>query len=96
MNAKDATAMAGQAWRQPVNSIPAANQKMLGQQVAEQTIIAQADAGMPAERIAREQDATCIHLLSEATTPEGQRFAKEYDHTARILVRELQEMEAGQ
>jgi hypothetical protein len=88
--------MAGQAWQRPVKPIPAANQKMLGQQVAEQTIIAQADAGMPADRIAEVQEEISARALSEATTKAGERFAREYDWTARALVRELEEMEAGE
>jgi hypothetical protein len=96
MNAKDATAMAGQAWQRPVKPIPAANQKMLGQQVAEQTIIAQASAGMSPGRIGREQDEIAAHLLNEAVTPQGERFAREYDWTARALVRDLEEMEMGE
>jgi hypothetical protein len=87
--------MAGQAWQRPVKPIPAANQKMLGQQVAEQTIIAQASAGMSADRIGREQDEIAAHLLNEAVTPESERFAREYDWTARALVRDLEEMEMG-
>lgn len=96
MNARDATAMAGQAWRQPVKSVPAANQRMLGQQVAEQTITVQADAGMSPDRIERVQEEISARNLSEATTRAAKHFAKEYDETARTLVRELQEMEAGE
>ena len=49
MNAK---AMAGQAWQKETRSVPAVHHRMLGRQVAEQTIIAQADSGMPGDRIA--------------------------------------------
>jgi len=89
-------AVAGQAWQRPVKTIPAANQKMLGREVAEQAIIAQADAGMPADRIAEVQDEISARAFSEARTREGERFAREYDETARTLVRELREMEAGE
>src|SRR5258708_34565104 len=88
-------AVAAQAWQRPVKTIPGANQRMLGREVAEQTIIAQADAGMPAHRIAEVQEEISAHALSEATTPEAVRFAREYDWTARLPVRELAEMEAG-
>jgi hypothetical protein len=93
MNAK---AMAGQAWQKQTRSVPAAHHRMLGRQVAEQTIIAQADAGMPAHRIAAVQDEISARNLSEATTRAGEVFAREYDDTARTLVRELREMEMGE
>ena len=93
MNAK---ALTGQAWQRPVRQIPAANQKMLGRQVAEQTITAQANAGMPAERIAWVQEEISARALSEATTRQAQAFAREYDWTASILTRELADMEAGE
>jgi hypothetical protein len=83
-------------WQRPTVKVPGANQRMLGQQVAEQTIIAQADAGMPPRRIAEVQDEIATRSLSEATTPAAKRFARQYDDTARILVRELEEMEMGQ
>jgi hypothetical protein len=83
-------------WQRPAVKVPAANQRMLGQQVAEQTIIAQADAGMSAQRIAEVQEEIAARNLSEATTREARTFAKEYDDTARTLVRELEEMEMGQ
>jgi hypothetical protein len=89
-------AVAGQAWQRPVKTIPGANQRMLGREVAEQTITAQADAGMSPGRIGREQDEIAAHLLNEAVTPEGERFAREYDWTARALVRDLEEMEMGE
>jgi len=89
-------AVAGQAWQRPVKTIPAANQKMLGREVAEQAIIAQADAGMSPERIERVQDEIAARNLSEATTPETTRFAREYDHTARTLLRDLRDMERGE
>jgi hypothetical protein len=93
MNAK---AMAGQAWQPETKSVPAANHRMLGRQVAEQTIIAQANAGMSAERIAQVQDEIAAHALTEASNRQGQQFAREYDWTAHVLVRELKEMEAGE
>jgi uncharacterized protein with von Willebrand factor type A (vWA) domain len=83
-------------WGRRTQRVPAANHRMLGQQVAEQTIIAQCDAGMSPGRIAEAQDEIATRNLSEATTREGRIFATEYDSTARILVRELQEMEAGE
>jgi hypothetical protein len=92
----NAKALGGQAWQRPVKAIPAANQKMLGRQVAEQTIIAQADAGMSPDRIAEVQEEIAARNLSEATTMEAKTFARQYDDTARILVRELEEMEMGQ
>jgi hypothetical protein len=69
---------------------------MLGRQVAEQTIIAQADAGMSAERIAAVQDEISARNLNEATTRAGREFAREYNQTARTLVRDLRELEAGE
>ena len=83
-------------WQRPAVKVPAAHYQMLGRQVAEQTITALADAGMSPSRIATVQEHIAIHVLNEATTREGQLFAAEYDNTARTLVRELQEMEAGQ
>lgn len=93
MNAK---ALAGQAWRRPAQKLPAAHHLMLGHQVAEQTITAQADAGMSADRIAEVQEEISARNLSEATTTGGRVFARAYDDTARILVRDLQDMEAGE
>jgi hypothetical protein len=92
----NAKALGGQAWQRPVKAIPAANQKMLGRQVAEQTIIAQANAGMSPERIAGVQEEISARNLSEATTREAQAFAREYDWTASVLTRELAEMKAGE
>jgi hypothetical protein len=92
----NAKALGGQVWQRTVKSIPAGNQRMLGVQVAEQTITAQADAGMSARRIAEVHEETAARNLSEATTRAAKVFAKEYDDTARILVRELEEMEMGQ
>jgi hypothetical protein len=65
----------------------------LGRETAGQQIIAQADAGMPAGRIGHGQAGIAAHLLSEARTPEGQAFAREYDWAAETLVRELRELE---
>jgi len=65
---------------------------MLGREVAEQTITVQANAGMHPDRISTVQDEICSYLLSEATTPEAVRFAREYDQTARTLLRNLQEI----
>lgn len=87
---------AHERWQRPAVKVPSANQRMLGREVAEQTIIAQCDAGMSHSRIAEVQDEISTRNLSEATTREGRVFATEYDSTARILVRELQEMEAGE
>jgi hypothetical protein len=89
-------AVAAQAWQRPVKTIPGANQRMLGREVAEQTITAQANAGMSPERIGREQDEIAAQLLSDAVTPEGERFAREYDWTATALVRDLEEIEMGE
>src|SRR5215469_9000915 len=83
-------------WQRPAVKVPAANQRMLGREVAEQAITGQANAGMHPDRIATVQDEICSYLLSEATTPEAVRFAREYDETARTLVRDLKEMEAGE
>jgi hypothetical protein len=88
--------VAAQAWQRPVKTIPGANQRMLGREVAEQTITAQANAGMSPERIGREQDEIAAQLLSDAVTPEGERFAREYDWTATALVRDLEEIEMGE
>ena len=87
---------AHERWQRPAVKVPAAHYEMLGRQVAEQTITAQADAGMTADRIAREQDEIAAHAMNEATTREGQLFARAYDDTAHTLVRELQEMEGGE
>jgi hypothetical protein len=64
---------------------------MLGQQMAEQTIIAQADAGMSPDRIAEVQEEIAARNLSEATTKEARTFAREYDRHARALAGDLQE-----
>jgi hypothetical protein len=67
-------------------SIPA-----LGRETAGQQVIAQADAGMPTDRIRHAQADIAAYLLSEARTPEGQAFAREYDWAAETLVSDLKE-----
>ena len=89
-------AVAAQAWQRPVKVIPGDDQQMLGREVAEQVITAQANAGMPADRIAQVQDGISAWNLSEATTPEAARFAREYDWTAQALIGDLRDMEAGE
>jgi hypothetical protein len=75
---------------QPTGS---ASARVLGRETAGQQIIAQADAGMAAGRIGDVQAGIAAHLLSEARTPEGQAFAREYDWTAQTLVRDLKELD---
>ena len=87
---------AHERWQRPTVKVAAVHYEMLGQQVAEQTITSLADSSMSPGRIATVQDEVVIHLLNEAKTREGQVFAKAYDDTARTLVRELNEMEAGE
>jgi hypothetical protein len=65
----------------------------LGRETAGQQITAQADAGMPTGRIGQVQADTAADLLSEARTPEGQAFAREYDWAAQTLVRDLKELD---
>ena len=75
---------------QPTSS---ASAQVLGQETAGQQITAQADAGMPTDRIGHVQADIAAHLLSEARTPEGQAFAREYDWTAQTLARDLKELD---
>ena len=83
-------------WQRPTGRAPAAHYEMLGREVAQQTITAQADAGMSADRIDRVQEEQAARNLTDATTREGQLFARSYDETVRTLVRDLREMEAGE
>jgi hypothetical protein len=75
---------------QPTGS---ASTPALGREAAGQQISAQAGAGMPTGRIGHMQADIAAHLLSEAHTPEGQAFAREYDWAAETLVRELEELD---
>ena len=88
---RTAREQATQAWAQAHPG--QASTRALGTQTAGQQITAQADAGMPADRISQVQQDISAHLLNVARTPEGQAFASEYDWTAETLVHELREME---
>ncbi len=88
---RTAREQAAQAWAQ---AHPArGSTRALGRESAGQQITAQADAGMPADRIGQVQQDISAHLLSEARTPEGRVFASEYDWAAETLVHELRQME---
>jgi hypothetical protein len=69
----------------------AAEAKRAGFQAADQLIRAQADAGMPADTIARRQEEIAASLLSDAQTADGQAFAREYADTAGTDLRDLKE-----
>jgi hypothetical protein len=66
-----------------------------GAETADQVIKTLADAGMPADRIAREHQDESARLLSDAKTEEGQAFAQSFDYCGRILVADLRDLEAG-
>jgi hypothetical protein len=91
-----ATEEASERWQRPAVRVPGAHHTMLGTQVAEQTIIAQADAGMSPDRIEAVQEEIAARNLNEATTPAGRAFARAYDDTARTLVRDLRDLEGGE
>ena len=66
-----------------------------GSETARQIISAQADAGMPADRIAEHHQDVGAALLCGAETPDGEAFARAYDGTAETLISELRERERG-
>jgi hypothetical protein len=65
-------------------------------ETADQVIRAQADAGMRADAIERDQGDVAADMLSDAQTPDGQAFAREYSDTVGIYVRDLRELEQPQ
>jgi predicted GIY-YIG superfamily endonuclease len=71
----------------------AAEAKRAGFHTADQLIWAQADAGMPADTIARHQEDITASLLSDAQTADGQAFAREYADTAGTYLRDLKELD---
>lgn len=54
-------------------------------------IIEQADAGVTPERVGDSQDAITDWLLNDASTPEGQAYARAFSDTAAAYVKEARE-----
>jgi hypothetical protein len=67
--------------------------QVMGRETAGQHIIAQADAGMAPDAIARRQEDIVASLLAGAQTPGGQVFAREYADTVGTYVRDLRELD---
>jgi len=64
-----------------------------GRQLADQLVRAQADAGMPAERIGRQQEGVIASLLSDAETAGGKAFATGYATTAETYISDLKALD---
>ena len=62
-----------------------------GAEAATQVISAQAAAGVSLDRMTSHSADTAAWLFSEATTPDGERFAAGYTETADSLLAELRE-----
>ena len=62
---------------------------------AQQIIVAQANAGMTADRIAEHHQDVAASLLNGAETREGEAFAIEYSLAGEALVGDLREMDRG-
>jgi hypothetical protein len=67
--------------------------RAMGRETAGQQIIAQADAGMTPDAIARREEDIVASLLSDAQTPGQQVFAREYADTVGTYVRDLRELD---
>jgi hypothetical protein len=70
-----------------------ANACKTGAETTADPIIRQADAGMTAEHAEDRQDEVANRLLNDATTPEGQAYARAFSDTAAAYVRELRKRE---
>jgi len=68
-----------------------ASARKAGAETAAGLIIQQADAGMTPERVADSQHEVATWLLNDASTPEGQAYARAFSETAATYVRELRE-----
>ena len=60
-------------------------------ETAAHLIIQQADAGVTPERIQDSHDEIATWLLNDASTPEGEAYAKAFSDTAAADVKELRE-----
>jgi hypothetical protein len=78
------------AERAESEAILAAAHKAGAEQSAD-PVIEQADAGMTRESPGRSQQAIADRLLNDASTPEGQAYAKTFSDTAAAHVKELRE-----
>ncbi len=63
-----------------------------GADTAAQTIIAQANAGVPVEQIDRHHQDVAAWLFSEAQDDDARAFAAEYNRQAETLVTELRHL----
>jgi hypothetical protein len=68
-----------------------ADARKAGAETAADLIIQQADAGMTPERVADSQHEIATWLLNDASTPEGQAYARAFSDTAATCVSDLRE-----